>query len=126
MDRQSFKTNVVTGPALLALSENVRGWQKRDCYQGLTDYLYGPANDRVCLLFGLRRTGKTTLLRQAVLDMPPEDAARTAYIKVTMQDTIADLNWDMMQLHSLGFRYVLLDDTSIQSFKKEISYILSE
>ena len=33
MDRQSFKTNVVTGPALLALSENVRGWQKRDCYQ---------------------------------------------------------------------------------------------
>ena len=33
MDQQGFKTNVVTGPALLALSENVRGWQKRDCYQ---------------------------------------------------------------------------------------------
>ena len=64
MDHPSFHTNVVTGPALLALSENVRGWRRRDCFSQLTDYLYGPACDRVCLLYGLRRTGKTTLLRQ--------------------------------------------------------------
>ena len=109
----AFKTNVVTGSALLALSENVRGWQKRDCYRQLNAYLYNAECDRVCLLFGLRRTGKTTLLRQAVLDMTPEDAARTAYIKATKQDTIANLNRDMEQLRSLGFRYVLLDEVTL-------------
>lgn len=113
MAQPSFHTNVVTGPALLALSENVRGWQKRDCYRQLDAYLHDPGCDRVCLLFGLRRTGKTTLLRQAVLDMSPEDAARTAYIKATTVDTMAALNRDMEQLRALGFRYVLLDEVTL-------------
>lgn len=108
-----FKTNVVTGPALLSLSENVRGWQKRDCYRQLNAYLHSAGCDRVCLLFGLRRTGKTTLLRQAVLDMTPEETAKTAYIKAAKRDTIADLNRDMEQLRSLGFRYVLLDEVTL-------------
>ena len=42
-----FKTNVVTGSALLALSENVRGWQKRDCYRQLNAYLYNAGCDRL-------------------------------------------------------------------------------
>ncbi|MEY8388610.1 hypothetical protein AALC17_15205 [Oscillospiraceae bacterium 38-13] len=53
-----FKTNIVTGSALLALSENVRGWQKQDHYRQLNAYLYSAGCNRVCLLFGLRRTGK--------------------------------------------------------------------
>ncbi len=106
----AFKTNVVTGPALLVLSENVRGWQKRDCYRQLTAYLHSAECDRVCLLFDLRRTGKTTLLRQAVRNMIPEDAAKTAYVKATKQDTIADLNRDMEQLRSLGFWFTFLQE----------------
>ena len=108
----AFKTNVVTSSALLALSENVRGWQKRDCYRQLNAYLYSAECDRVCLLFGLRRTGKTTMLRQAVLDMTPEDAAKTAYIKAAKRDTIANLNRDMEQLRSQGFHFVLLDEVT--------------
>lgn len=98
MDTNNFQTSVVTGPALLAMAEGVRGWQKRDCYRQLSAYLRGGNCDRVCLLFGLRRTGKTTLLRQAVLDMTPEDAERTAYIKLTVRDTMAVLNRDMARL----------------------------
>lgn len=113
MDQPSFHTNVVTGPALLVLSENVRGWQKRDCYCQLNAYLHSAECDRVCLLYGLRRTGKTTLLRQAVLDMSPEDAARTAYIKAAAADTMAVLNRDMERLRTLGFRYVLLDEVTL-------------
>ena len=113
MAQPSFKTNVVTGSALLALSENVRGWQKRDCYRQLERYLHSAECDRVCVLFGLRRTGKTTLLRQAVLDMTPEDATKTAYIKAARQNTIADLNQDMEQLRTLGFRYILLDEVTL-------------
>lgn len=122
----AFKTNVVTGPALLALSENVRGWQKRDCYRQLSAYLHSAGCDRVCLLFGLRRTGKTTLLRQAVLDMTPEETAKTAYIKATKQDAIADLNRDMEQLRSLGFRYVLLDEVTLMRDFIDSAALLSD
>ena len=30
VDHPSFHTSVVTGPALLALSENIRGWRRRE------------------------------------------------------------------------------------------------
>ncbi len=113
MNQQMFETNVITGADLLALSENVRGWEKRDCYQQLDTYLHTRQNDRVCLLFGLRRTGKTTMLRQAVLDMAPEDAAKTAYIKATVLDAMAALNRDMKRLRAAGFRYVLLDEATL-------------
>ena len=72
----AFKMNVVTGPALLALFENVRGWQNRDCYRQLNAYLHSIERDRVCILFGLWQVGKTTLLRQAVLDMTTEQSKR--------------------------------------------------
>ena len=113
MNQQMFETNVITGADLLALSENVRDWEKRDCYQQLDAYLHTRQNDRVCLLFGLRRTGKTTMLRQAVLDMAPEDMAKTAYIKATVLDTMAALNRDMKRLRAAGFRYVLLDEVTL-------------
>lgn len=44
-------------------------WRKRECYQQLYDYIYGDVSDRVFILYGLRRTGKTTLIRQLVTDM---------------------------------------------------------
>ena len=44
-------------------------WRKRECYQQLYDYIYGDVSDRVFILYGLRRTGKTTLIRQLVADM---------------------------------------------------------
>ena len=113
MEQTRFQTNVVTGPALLAMAEGVRGWQKRDCYGQLDAYLYSKEYDRVCLLFGLRRTGKTTLLRQAVLEMTPENAARTAYIKATVLDTMAALNRDMASFRDLGYKYILLDEVTL-------------
>ena len=126
LSQANFNTNVVTGSPLLALSENVRSWQKRDCYQQLNTYLHSSECDRVCLLFGLRRTGKTTLLRQAVLDMTPEDAAKTAYIKITTADTMSALNRDMEQLRAMGFRYVLLDEVTLMRDFIDSAALLSD
>ena len=103
MEQTRFQTNVVTGPALLAMAEGVRGWQKRDCYGQLDAYLYSKEYDRVCLLFGLRRTGKTTLLRQAVLEMTPVNAARTAYINATVLETMGEVNGVMIWATSTSF-----------------------
>ena len=69
--RVSFETNVV-GRGLYAMTEGIRDWEKRDCFEQLQKYINGSGYDRVCLLYGLRRTGKTTLLRQALLEMSEE------------------------------------------------------
>lgn len=69
--------------------------------------------DRVCLVFGLRRTGKTTMLRQAIARMSREDLSRTVYIKARRSDTMAMMNRDLKKLFDAGFRYVFIDEVTL-------------
>lgn len=102
-ERLSFECNVTVGRELLALSQDVDGWEKRDCYSQLEDYLYRGERTRICLVYGLRRTGKTTMLRQAVADMAKEDQLKSVYIKVRRSDTMAMVNRDMKKLFDSGY-----------------------
>ena len=61
-----YKTNVVLGDELKAFAEGVKKYEKRDCFCKLSRYLKCESNDRICIIYGLRRTGKTTMLRQAI------------------------------------------------------------
>lgn len=108
-----FETGVVIGKALTALSQGVDHWECRDCFGQLEEYLYNGKRDRVCLLFGLRRTGKTTMLRQAVARMIKEDRARSAYIKARRSDTMEMVNRDLKRLFHAGFQYVFLDEVTL-------------
>lgn len=107
----SFETNVTIGDGLSEMA--VSGWEKRDCYSKLSEYLYSSERDRICLVFGLRRTGKTTLLRQAISDMSDEDLKRAAYIKCRKSDTMAMINRDLKKLYEEGFRYVFIDEITL-------------
>ena len=109
----AFKTNVITGSGLMAMTDGIKGWKKRDCFATLQKYLKSKATDRVCLVYGLRRTGKTTMLRQAVLEMTATQAAHTAYIKARGTDTMADINQDLTALAALGYKYILLDEVTL-------------
>lgn len=110
---KNFETTVVTGNRLLAMTKGVRNWRERDCFKQLQEYLNSDSTDRVCLVFGLRRTGKTTLLRQAVLKMTSEQAAKTAYIKAKGTDTMAAMNRDLDKLLSLGYENVFIDEVTL-------------
>lgn len=108
-----LRTSAIIGDALIAFAEPARGWERRDCFEALSRFLKAPHGDRVCLLYGLRRTGKTTMLRQALLDMTPDDLARTAYIKATSRDTVADVNYDLRELWANGVRTVMIDEATL-------------
>lgn len=108
-----FETSVVIGERLLAMTKGVRNWQERDCFEQLQAYLNSDSTDRVCLIFGLRRTGKTTMLRQAVLKMTPSQAARTAYVKAKGTDTMAAMNRDLEKLQERGFENVFIDGVTL-------------
>jgi len=108
-----FETSVVVGNRLLAMTKGVRNWKERDCFKQLQKYLNSDATDRVCLVFGLRRTGKTTMLRQAVLKMTTEQAAKTVYIKAKATDTMAAINRDLEKLLELGYENVFIDEVTL-------------
>lgn len=108
-----FETNVIVGQPLMAMTENVRKWEKRDCYEQLNNYLYSAQSDTVCLVFGLRRTGKTTLLRQSIGEMSEENFAKAVYIKANKSNTIADINKDLKKLYSAGYKFVFVDEVTL-------------
>ena len=108
-----FETSVVIGNRLLAMTKGVRNLKERDCFKQLQKYLNSDATDRVCLVFGLRRTGKTTMLRQAVLKMTIEQASKTAYIKAKGTDTMAAMNRDLEKLLELGYENVFIDEVTL-------------
>ena len=62
----AFYTNVKAGDDLVPLCKVVSPYKKRDCFQHLSDFVNGNYDGRVCILYGLRRTGKTTLLFQMI------------------------------------------------------------
>ena len=112
-DSTSFIMNAITGAGLLEMAETAKDFKKRDCYEKISSYLYGKPADKVCLVYGLRRTGKTTLLKQLVLDMKEEDRKQTIYIKARVGETITDLNKDIKLAREKGIKFFLIDEITL-------------
>ena len=111
--RHRFNCDIFTGQILQKWADGASGYRRRECYSSLHDYIYGERSDRVCILFGLRRTGKTTMLRQMVLDMTPSMREKTAFIQVSSSDTLRSVNQDLRYLEEKGFRYVFIDEVTL-------------
>lgn len=112
-DNTSFIMNAITGSELMEMAETAKDFKKRDCYEKISSYLYEKPADKVCLVYGLRRTGKTTLLKQLILDMKEEDRKQTIYIKAMVGETIADLNKDIKLAREKGIKFFLIDEITL-------------
>lgn len=113
MDASMFITNVRTGETLRSFAKSVRGYRRRECFQQLYDYVYGDPQDKVFILYGLRRAGKTTMIRQIFAEMRDTELVKAAFIQITAKDTLADVNRDLKILEAHGFRYVFLDEVTL-------------
>ncbi len=105
-----FHTNVVVGAGLKAFSKRVAKYKKRDCYKKLKKFMREDYDGKICILYGLRRTGKTTLLFQMLGELPVE---QTAYIKIQTTDNMARLTKDLDRLFENGYRYVFIDEITL-------------
>lgn len=118
-----FHTNVVTGTGLQALANSVAKYGKRDCFSTLQKFVAGSYDGKICILYGLRRTGKTTLLIQMLSDLPIE---KTAYIKVQTTDDMSRLTKDLKALFELGYRYVFIDEITLLNDFIDTAAVLSD
>ena len=109
----AFTTNVRTGEALRSFAASVRVYRRRECFRQLHDFVYGEPQDKVFILYGLRRTGKTTMIRQIFAEMSDTELTKAAFIQITARDTLADVNRDLKLLEAQGFRYVFLDEVTL-------------
>lgn len=121
-----YRTNATTGDTLKKLLHSVRCYEKRDSFEKLHRYLYGSGYGRVCILYGLRRTGKTTLLFQAMAEMIPEDFAKAVYIKLRPTDEMDMVARDLDQLQKEGYRYVFLDEVTLMKDFIDSAALLSD
>ena len=113
IDTSIFTTNIRTGEALRSFAAPVRDYRKRECFRQLYDFVYGAPQDKLFILYGLRRTGKTTMIRQIFAEMSDAELAKAAFIQITAKDTLANVNRDLKQLEAQGFRYVFLDEVTL-------------
>ena len=118
-----FYTNVVTGTGLQALANSVEKYGKRDCFSTLQKFVNGSYDGKICILYGLRRTGKTTLLFQMLSELPIE---KTAYIKVQTTDDMSRLTKDLKALYELGYRYAFIDEITLLSDFIDTAAVLSD
>ena len=108
-----FNTYIRIGEQLRSYVSPVKNYKKRECYSKLHEYIYGGHQDRVFVLYGLRRTGKTTLIRQIIADMTESDFQKSAFIQVKVSDDLGKLNKDLKHLESQGFKYVFIDEVTL-------------
>ncbi|MCD8307550.1 MAG: AAA family ATPase [Clostridia bacterium] len=119
-----YKLSVRTGEDLVKFAEPVKGTKKRECCRKLKDFLYGDADGKVLFLCGLRRTGKSTMMRQAIADMDEENLAKCAFMQATPKDGLHDLDADLRELERGGYKYVFIDEiSSMPDFKEACSLI---
>ena len=121
-----FNLRIMYGKDLKDFASQTKNFHKRDCFTQIQEYLYSDTLDKVCLVYGLRRTGKTTMIRQCLYEMKEGDFKRSVYIKATVTDTMAALNKDLKQLRELGIKYVFIDEVTLISDFIDSAAILSD
>ena len=118
-----YSTSVTLGEDLIKMRDKVYYFHQRYCYSHLVDYLRNDYGPRVCILYGLRRTGKTTLLAQLISAVPVDE---TAYIKLNESNTMGDLIDDINRLKEKGIKYLFIDEVTLVSDFINASATLSD
>ena len=111
----AYITNIRIGNELRNFTHGVLKYKRRECFRTLSDFIYNDDSEKVFILYGLRRTGKTTLIRQGISSMSDEEFSKAAFIQITPGNTLADVNKDLKKLEANGFRYIFIDEVTLMS-----------
>lgn len=121
-----FSTYLRIGSQLENLAAPVKKYKRRECYSVLHDFVFGEQQDKVFILCGLRRTGKTTLIRQTIADMTPEQLNTAAFIQINTKDTLSGINADLKYLEESGFKYIFIDEVTLMEDFIESAALFSD
>lgn len=113
VDEYQYFSSVLVGKELKEFIEPIKDFKKRECYKEIHDYIYGKSIDKVFILYGLRRTGKTTLIKQIINDMDDDLFFKTAFVKMDSSINLAKINLDLKNLSKKGYKYIFIDEVTL-------------
>ncbi|MEE3411235.1 MAG: AAA family ATPase [Treponema sp.] len=108
-----FATDVRIGESLDNFAASTSAYKKRDIFTILNDYIQGDSHDKVFILYGLRRTGKTTMIRQTIYGMSAAQRKKTVFMQINANNSLADVNNDLKKLEKAGYKYVFIDEVTL-------------
>lgn len=91
-EQLTFKTLVRVGRQLKSQIALTKKYKKRECIHELREYIFGNQQDKVFIIYGLRRTGKTTMIRQILTEISDTEFKKAAFIQVRSKDTLTDVD----------------------------------
>ena len=103
---------VLTGRSLAEWASDVRNFRKRDIYAEIVRFLFDTESARVLALCGLKQTGKTVLLKQAVLELISAGRTDAAVVEVQKDHDALTLMKILEQLHEAEYKYVFLNEVT--------------
>lgn len=107
--RQIYKNKLSTflvGEALKKECSKAALYNTRYCFNTLINYISGTSN-KVFMIYGLRRTGKTTIIHQAINYL---GYIGCAYISLNKNDKSIDLLETLDYCLNSGYKYVFIDE----------------
>lgn len=122
----AFQTTVRVGKRLKSQIALTRKYKKRECIKELREYIFGALQDKVFIIYGLRRTGKTTMIRQILMELSEAEFKKAAFIQVKSRDTLADVDKDLRLLEENGYKYVFIDEVTLMEDFVEGAAIFSD
>lgn len=121
-----YVADVIIGKDLKNMVESVKDFKKREIIKQLENYVSGNEFNRVFILYGLRRTGKTTMIKQVISEMKTEQFEKTAYIQISPSLNLGQLNMDLKLLENRGYKYIFIDEVTLMDDFIEGAALLSD
>ncbi len=110
---KAFRTSVFVGDKLKQFVSTTEKMKKRGCFRTIKNFLEHDREEKVFILYGLRRTGKTTLIKQAIAELSHSEFGRTAFIQVRAGVSLGDINSDFSWLLEHGYKYIFVDEVTL-------------
>lgn len=94
--------------------------EKRDCFSEAFNYLVSDKpQSKICVLYGLRRTGKTVLMKQCAENLSEQEKKKALFITCTEQSNMYDLLNFLDEKMENGYRYFFIDEiTYAENFQQ--------
>lgn len=105
----------LTGARLLEFAYGVRRFKRRTAFGAIKDFLADRSGPEVLLVNGPAGSGKTTLIRQILLDFTAAERNRTVYLRPLESDSEEDIAAVLTRFAERGIRMVFIDGTEFTS-----------
>lgn len=108
-----YNLTVIAHDELRDLIKQAKDYKSRAILNDILDYLYSPFSNKVLILYGIRRSGKTTLIKQALLSMNKPDFNKSAFIQPRKDSDMSSLYKDLKRLQKEGYKYIFIDEITL-------------